>query len=164
MNMQKSLKIYFTIGAIITSLLGTLGHFAYEWSGNNPIVGFFTSLDESVWEHIKLLFFPMLLVGSFLINSLKEKYPAVLPGILAGNLAGCILIPVIYYTYSGILGRNISWIDISIYYICVSIAFSIAYYMTENGLGLKYLKPLVLATILVAGAFIAKSIPVVLPV
>lgn len=161
--MQKSLKLYFTIGAIIVSLLGTLGHFAYEWSGNNPVVGLFTSLDESVWEHIKLLFFPMLVVGSFLVTSLKEKYPAVLPGILAGNLAGCILIPVIYYTYSGILGRNISWIDISIYYICVSIAFSIAYYMTEKGLGLKYTKPLLLSTAITAVAFIVKSLPIALP-
>ncbi|MBQ8592575.1 MAG: hypothetical protein IJ485_07505 [Lachnospiraceae bacterium] len=161
--MDKKVKLYFTIGAIIVSILGTLGHFAYEWSGQNPIVGLFTSLDESVWEHIKLLFFPMLVVGSFLVTSLKENYPAVLPGLLAGNLAGCIMIPVIYYTYSSILGRNISWIDISIYYICVSLAFAIAYDMTINEKGAAYTKPLLLATALTAAAFILKSLPLVLP-
>ena len=58
MNKDKILEyqVYSTIFAIIA---GTLLHFTYEWSGNNPIVGIFSSINESTWEHLKLAFYPM---------------------------------------------------------------------------------------------------------
>ena len=128
--LKKKLIINILIGAIITAILGTLAHFAYEWSGNNRLIGLITAVNESTWEHMKLLFFPMLLVSIILVLRLKEDYPCILPALLAGNLVGTFLIPVLFYTYSGILGKNISVIDISIYYICVIAAFYTAYRLT----------------------------------
>ena len=55
---------------IFISVLGVLLHFTYEWSGNNPIVGLFSATNESTWEHLKLLFFPML-SQQFFITLLK---------------------------------------------------------------------------------------------
>jgi len=125
--MEKSLRKPFIIAAIITSFLGTLGHFAYDWSGQIRLVGLFTAVNESTWEHMKLLFFPMLLVSIVLVFLKKEEYPCVLPALLIGNLVGTALIPVLYYTYSGILGKNVDFINIAIYYICVIVAYYVAY-------------------------------------
>ena len=47
---------------LFISVLGVLLHFTYEWSGDNPIVALFSAVNESTWEHLKLLFFPMLLL------------------------------------------------------------------------------------------------------
>lgn len=48
---------------IVTMILGTLNHFLYDWSGKNPVIALFTPVNESVWEHMKLLFFPFLLLS-----------------------------------------------------------------------------------------------------
>lgn len=61
--MQKKLLAFIIIGVLVTSVLGTLFHFTYDWSGQNFLVGLFTPVSESTWEHMKLLFFPMLLYG-----------------------------------------------------------------------------------------------------
>ena len=40
------------IGIIFISLIGTLLHFMYEWSGHNKVVSLFAAVNESTWEHI----------------------------------------------------------------------------------------------------------------
>lgn len=41
---------------IFISVLGVLLHFTYEWAGDNAVVGLFSAVNESTWEHLKLLF------------------------------------------------------------------------------------------------------------
>ena len=47
---------------IIAMGAGTLFHFIYEWSGFHPLAGLFAPVNESTWEHLKMLFFPVLLL------------------------------------------------------------------------------------------------------
>ena len=44
------------IAFLVISILGTIGHFLFEWTGENAIVGLFFPVNESTWEHLKLLF------------------------------------------------------------------------------------------------------------
>ena len=46
---------------IFIAIVGTLLHFVYDWSGQNPAVGIIAPVSESTWEHLKLLFMPALL-------------------------------------------------------------------------------------------------------
>ena len=55
MNNKSKVFKYEFISTIIIIILGVLLHFAYEWSGNNNIVGLVTPVNESVWEHMKIL-------------------------------------------------------------------------------------------------------------
>lgn len=64
---MKHLKRYTIIGIIFVLITGTFAHFLYDWTENNHIVGFFTPINESIWEHMKLLFFPMLIYSVFII-------------------------------------------------------------------------------------------------
>ena len=64
---MKNLKLDMIIGIIFVSAIGTLWHFVYEWSGQNFIVGFFFPVNESTWEHMKMLFFPMLLYSLYML-------------------------------------------------------------------------------------------------
>jgi Family of unknown function (DUF6512) len=48
-----------SIPAII--LAGTFLHFAYGWSGRRRIVAVFTPVNESVWEHLKMAYWPLML-------------------------------------------------------------------------------------------------------
>ncbi len=128
--MRKKLLYYLIAGILFTAILGTLSHFAYEWSGNNQLVGWITPVNESVWEHMKLLFFPMVFYGIFALPRLKNTFPCITYGYLWGILGGTLAIPVLYYTYSGILGTNNTVIDILIFYLCVFLGFAITYILS----------------------------------
>lgn len=128
--MQKKLLLYTVIGALFTSIVGTLSHFFYEWSHQNFFVGLFAPINESTWEHMKLLFFPMLLYFILTWNYIRQDYPCISYAYPWGILAGTFAIPILFYTYSGILGRNYTPIDILIFYISVILAFTIIYKKT----------------------------------
>ena len=46
------------IAIIFISVIGTLLHFMYEWSGHNKVVSLFAAVNESTWEHIKIALTP----------------------------------------------------------------------------------------------------------
>lgn len=117
-------------GIIFVTILGTLSHFFYEWSGQNPIIGLLSPVSESTWEHMKLLFFPMLLFSFYMSGKLKEHYPCITASLYLGNLLGTMLIPVIFYTYTGILGFHLLFLDIAVFILSVIAGFYTAYRLT----------------------------------
>lgn len=127
---MSKLKSYTIAGAIFVIIIGSVSHFVYDWSGNNFILGFFFPINESTWEHMKLCFFPMLIYSLYMNRKLKHDYPCITSSLLAGILLGTFLIPVLFYTYSGILGRNIMFFDIAVFFISVLFAFASVYKMT----------------------------------
>lgn len=128
--MKKTLICPMVIGFFFVSILGTFAHFFYEWSGYNPVVALFTPVNESIWEHIKLLFFPMLLYSFYLYYRFGRQYPDILCRLFTGLLIGCLFIPVSFYTYTGILGHDVAAIDIAIFYFSVLLSFWIASQLT----------------------------------
>lgn len=101
-NFRRSVQI----GWIWNILVGTLLHFTYAWSGDNRVVGLYSAISESVWEHLKLLFFPALVytVLEYLwIGHCKSGYVLVRA---KATLLGMLTITMLYYTYSGIIGQH----------------------------------------------------------
>ena len=96
------LKLYTITGIIFVLITGTIAHFIYEWSGNNALIGFLVPINESVWEHMKLSFFPMLFYSFYMIYKLEPDYPCIGSSSMFGVLLSTFLIPVLFYTYSGI--------------------------------------------------------------
>lgn len=127
MNKLKSVMIK---GIIFVWILGTLLHFAYSLSGSNFIIGLFTPINESIWEHTKLIFFPMLFYSLYINKNQKETFPAITSAMLFSSFLGVMLIITLFYTYSGILGYNLAIVDISIFYASVVLAFYVAYCLT----------------------------------
>ena len=97
---MKALKRDIGIGIVFSVIVGTLAHFVYEWTGKNPIAAIFFPINESVWEHVKLLFFPTLLYGLFLIKKWKEAYPCIVPSVPVGIVIGSLSIPAFFYFYT----------------------------------------------------------------
>lgn len=120
--MKRSFGLWQLFGFAITSLLGTLLHFAYDWSGGSSLVAPFSGVNESTWEHMKLLFWPMLifaLIESFFFKEYADFWFVKLKGILLG----LTLIPIIFYTYNGVIGRSPDWINIAIFFIAAAVAY-----------------------------------------
>ena len=118
---MEEFKNYQIISIIFTFILGTLLHFTYQLSGENQVVAIFSAINESVWEHLKLLYFPMLLttiIGYFYIG---KSIPNFLCVKTIGIIVSMLFTVVFFYTYTGILGKNIAVIDISSFFIAVFI-------------------------------------------
>ena len=123
-------------GILFVSVLGTLLHFTYRWSGRNPLIGLIAPVNESVWEHMKLLFFPMLLFGLWSLKGVTD--PCRTSAFHAGLLMGPLLIPVLFYSYTKLLGRNFVVLDIALFYSSVIAAFLIYRRLSGNCLLGKY--------------------------
>ncbi len=126
------IRNYQIFSVIFTFVLGTLLHFAYEFLGENVVVASFSAINESVWEHLKLLYFPMLLtliIGYFYIG---KKVPNFLCSKTVGNITSMLFTVVFFYTYSGILGKNIAIIDISLFFIATILGEYIAYKLMNS--------------------------------
>ena len=120
--MKRSIGSWQFVGFAVTSLLGTILHFLYEWLGEPIWIAPFSGVNESTWEHMKLLFFPMFLYAileSFFFKDLENFWCVKLKGILLG----LGLIPVIFYTYNGVIGKSPDWFNITIFFICAAISY-----------------------------------------
>ena len=101
---------------------GTLLHFAYEISGRNPLVSLFAPINESVWEHYKLAFFPLLVAGLFM--SRERGIINMAPPIVFALTHACFTMFGINYFYTGALGLgNILFIDILNYYVTTAVGY-----------------------------------------
>ncbi len=120
--MKRSINLWQLSGFAVTSLGGTLLHFLYEWTGEAVWAALFSGVNESTWEHMKLLFFPMLsyaVVQSFFFRERADFRCIKCKGILLGQ----VLIPILFYTYNGVIGRSPDWINIAIFFISAAVAY-----------------------------------------
>lgn len=129
---QKRFRNAELIGIIVTCLLAPLFHFIYEWSGSSHIVGIFSAVNESVWEHSKIMYFP------FLFYSIAEYY-VVKPNFkrfFAAKAVSLAFLPIImvsfFYTYTGISGSESLIVDIISTLIWLFFAFLISYQLYKS--------------------------------
>jgi hypothetical protein len=127
MRKQMSILKFEILSAIFVMILGTLLHFTFELSNNNIFIGAFSAVNESTWEHLKLLFYPMLIstiIGYFYTKSTVCNY---LCAKVQGILASISFIIIFFYTYTGIIGTNFAILDISSFFIAVFLGEYISY-------------------------------------
>ena len=125
-------KKWRTISIIFSIVIGTLLHFTYEWFGENFFVGAFSAVNESTWEHLKLVFFPMAIiafVGYFIFGKEIKNY-------IKANIIGIIFsisfITVFFYTYMGIIGKNIDVLNIASFIVAIIGGEYITYRIIKN--------------------------------
>ena len=125
-------------GFVFTSVLGTFLHFFFDLTDGNILAALFSAVNESIWEHMKLLFYPMVLFAWVEYRAWgKEDYRFWCIK-LRGILLGLLLIPLIYYAYTGILGVNADWFNVTIFFIAAAAAYRLEtkLFAREGGCGL----------------------------
>jgi hypothetical protein len=150
---MKNLKHYFIKGFLFVVITGSIAHFVYDWSGENTFLGFLFPINESIWEHMKLCFFPMLLYSFYLNTKLENSYPCIRTASLFGIILSTFLIPVLFYTYSGILGHNYAILDIMTFIISVLLSFVVMYKLTLSCTLSSYKIPLTVLVLILAICF-----------
>ena len=121
--MKRTVWLWQLVGFALTTLLGTLLHFMYEWLGEPLWIAPFSGVNESTWEHMKLLFWPMLLYALF-TGFFFRAYSDFWCVKLRGTLLGLVSIPVIFYTYNGVIGKSPDWVNIAIFFVAAALSYA----------------------------------------
>ena len=127
MSHKKSILIFQIVSSIFAMILGTLLHFTYEWSGENLLIASFSAVNESTWEHLKILFFPMLITTIIGCLYFCDSVPNFLCAKTIGIITALIFTTSFFYTYAGILGTNIAILNIISFFIAIIIGEYVAY-------------------------------------
>lgn len=123
------MKIFFKkhktiiLSYIICVVIGTISHFLYDLTYNFFILKPFVSIDESIFEHLKLIFYPIIIV-SFFEGLIVYQNP--LKNISTRNIScliSIILLIIFYYTYTSFTNKSIVFIDIISYYLFIFLAY-----------------------------------------
>jgi hypothetical protein len=108
-------------GIIFVFLLGALLHFVFEWSGESKIVGLIASVNESVWEHFKQGFWPMVIYATIEYRFLRGR----INNFFTAKAVAVYLIPsttgLVFFGYTAIIGKEILIVDILIFLVAIII-------------------------------------------
>lgn len=96
-------------------LIGSLMHFIYELTGKSYFIGAFSLINESVWEHSKMIVLPMIAWWTLYYIFCKDTYEIdrnrwFFPLLI--SLVLYIIMIAFFYTYSTALGKELLWVDI----------------------------------------------------
>jgi len=127
--LKNKLIKYEIFSTIFITILGVILHFTYEWSNKNLVVGLFSAINESTWEHLKLIYFPILItiiIGNIIF---KKDIPNYLSIKTKSLIISLLFIIIFFYSYTGILGYNIAFLNIGSFFISILIS---EYYFFKN--------------------------------
>ena len=128
------------LGIPVLFLIGAIFHYLYEFSGKNPLVGLIAPINESVWEHTKMVVLPLIMWWSLFYLSQGDNLfidsDAWFTGLLISLVASIIAIPVLYYFYTEAFGVSLLWIDILILLIALAIGQLLGLHVYQHSPGM----------------------------
>ena len=124
--MKKNLFLWQFSAFAVCSLLGTLLHFVFDWTNGSLWVAPFSAVNESTWEHMKLVFFPMVAFALFQRGWFRDRLNFWKIKCL-GSLIALVLVPALFYTVKGIVGKVPDWVNIVEFFVALALAFGWEY-------------------------------------
>ena len=124
------------ISFVILSVFGTILHFTHGWFKNGILLHIFSAVNESTWEHMKLLVAPTLLVMIFQYVILKNDYSNLMNGILILFVVEIVSIPLLYESLGLILKEVPFIITILVFYISIILGLFSEYFILKNGISI----------------------------
>lgn len=131
--MRKKLLRWEWFGFLFVGAVGTLLHFVFDRTGEAPLAAAFSAVNESTWEHMKLLFVPFFLFTMVQFIFFAERLHDLLAVKAAALLAGLFTIPALFYTLNGAIGKTPSWVNITIFFLADALCYFLSYRLLVRG-------------------------------
>lgn len=116
--MEKSTK-KMILNYLIAAAAGVLLHFLYQWLPN-PALALISPVRESVWEHVKLLYFPLL--GAALLMGRGGKGTGRTPWLLSAVFVCAALVGTGYLYHILLRGESL-YVDLALYFVLMAVGF-----------------------------------------
>lgn len=131
--MRRRLRIWEWASFFVTGVLGTLLHFVYDWTGGSALAAAFSAVNESTWEHMKLLFVPYFLFTMVQFAAFREPLRNFFGAKAAALCEGLVLIPALFYTLTGCFGTLPDWTNISLFFVAAAAMCLTSRYLLLHG-------------------------------
>ncbi|MFW9865062.1 MAG: DUF6512 family protein [Candidatus Thorarchaeota archaeon] len=110
--MKNKVLVWEILGAAFIIILGSLFHFVFEWTGYwEPIGGFFP-VNESVWEHLKLPYWPLVIFSLIEYRIVSDESKNFIMSKAAASILSITTIIVVFYSYTALLRIELLIVDI----------------------------------------------------
>ena len=124
------------ISFLFLSIVSTLFHFTHLWFKNGLLLHIFSAVNESTWEHMKMLLAPTLLLGVFQYLLLHDTYSNLFNAILILLVIGILTIPLIYEPLRILIKKVPFYITILIFYLAIIFGILSEYYILKNSISI----------------------------
>ena len=125
--MKRKLLSLEILGAILVITIGALFHFVFEWSNQLLPLGAIVAVNESVWEHLKLVYWPLVFYSIIEYLALKGKVNNFVLSKLTAIILAETTILVTFYSYTAIIGTEILLVDILSFIIGIILGYLASY-------------------------------------
>ena len=130
--MKKIKPIFpYIISYLCAGALGYLFHYLFKFFSSSPFVAPLFPINESIFEHLKLLLYPFVLVSLIEILIRKKKFQSTLPYRIFGITFSIIFLPLTYYLLKRIFG-NVHIGNIILYFVFLFLSYFITYYFEKK--------------------------------
>lgn len=131
---------YALLGITVLFLIGSLFHFLYSISGELFVVGLFTPVNESIFEHTKMVVFPIFIWWSlfYLLRKDNLNTNKWFMAALLSMLTSIISIPMLYYFYTEAFGVQSLVVDVLILLVAVGCGQLLGLHYYQYGKGIDY--------------------------
>ena len=144
-------ETYTLLGILVLFVVGSLFHFLYSLTGECFIVGLFVPINESIFEHTKMVVLPIF-IWWFIFYLFRKKdlfVNAWFTSALIAMISAIIAIPMLFYFYSQAFGIESLVIDILILLISLAIGQILGLHYYRHGKGIEYHFAIVLMIVII---------------
>jgi hypothetical protein len=106
-------------------LLGSVLHFLFDWTKHNRFLALFSAVNESYWEHIKIAIWPVFVFQLAMFSMGGYQILSFVPAATIALYSIPVSMVGLVFIYKALTKRNILWLDISIFFVCIAVAQSI---------------------------------------
>lgn len=136
----------------ILFIVGSFFHFLYNLAGNSPIIGAFSAVNESVWEHQKMVLLPIIGWWTiiFLLKGSKNKINRRkwFTGFIASLIVSILTIPFAFYFYSEAFGVHLLIVDAFILLLAIVVGQSIGVHIYKHSKGIPFYASIIIIALI----------------
>lgn len=146
------------ISFLILSVFGTLLHFTHGWLKNGFLLHIFSALNESSWEHMKMLVAPTLLVMVIQYFALEARYTNLFNSLLIFFLVELVSMPLLFELLKYLFKNKVPLVfTIGLFYICILLGLLSEYLFLQNGVFVMSELMVKIGIVVVTASFIVFS-------
>ena len=128
---MKKLFLWQFSGFVLSTAIGTLLHFLYSFTQFLPFAPF-SAVNESTFEHMKILFFPTFLFAAVQAPFFHKEYNGFWGVKLIGTSAALLTMPIAFYTLTGVFGSLPAWLNVLIFFLSAAVGFYLEFRLFDN--------------------------------
>lgn len=129
MTVRKRLCDWEILGFLVVGAAGALLYYLYDWTGGSAAIAAFAAVNDSTWEHMKLLWLPYFAFTMVEYPVFAEPYRNFFAAKAAAGLSGALLIPLLYYTVAGMFGAPPMWTSVAIFFFADAAMYALSCYL-----------------------------------